>query len=133
MDIVSNSQTTTSETICNDGECVRITSTCTDGNCVESRLVVDGPEIVNDGNTDVVSIEADTDVVADSDDIDDSDVSDESDESGCDLRDYGFAIIFNGADMTLIFGIMGLIVLIVFMIAMFQKKKINLNKYKEKG
>ena len=129
MDIVSNSQTTTSETICNDGECVRITSTCTDGNCVESRLVVDGPEIVNDGNTDVVAdtdVVAVIDVVADIDESDDSGVvadSDDSKESGCDLRDYGFAIIFNGADMTLIFGIMGLIVLIVFMIAMFQKKK----------
>tara|TARA_B110000971_G_scaffold216521_1_gene251657 strand:+ start:588 stop:929 length:342 start_codon:yes stop_codon:yes gene_type:complete len=110
MPSISNSETTT----CNNGECVKTTERCTDGNCVESRVVVSSSN--TGANMPAVDDTGSTDSADSADSVD-------SDDTGCDLRDLGFAIVFNGVDMTWIFFIIGLIMFIVFLIGIFQLNK----------
>tara|TARA_Y100000996_G_scaffold408851_1_gene388585 strand:- start:812 stop:1183 length:372 start_codon:yes stop_codon:yes gene_type:complete len=109
--IVNNSRTE-----CNNGECVRITTNCVDGDCSETRTIVqDGVEQVD--------VEGSAGEIDTSDSSDSSD-SDSENENGsgiaCNTKDNNFAIIFNGRDFTLIFTVISLIMVIVFLVSLFQ-------------
>ena len=124
----------TSRTECNNGECIRITSTCIDGDCNEVRVVIPESELEpeppseprrarqarragghrNDQGPDSVDDEGD--------DESDDEGDDESDRGLCDVKDISFAIIFNGGDISLFFGIMCLIMLIVFAVGLIRIK-----------
>ena len=103
-----------SRTECNNGECVRITTNCVDGDCSETRTIVqDGVEQV-----DVEGSGGEIDT-SDSDSDSDSD-SENGSGNACNTKNNNFAIIFNGRDFTLIFTIISLIMIIVFLVSLFQ-------------
>ena len=113
-----------SRTECNDGECVRITTTCINGDCNEVRVVI--PESEVDAEPPREPRRARRARSAGSDTTDEGDDESETDSESegelCNVKAINFAIIFNGVDITLFFGIMCLIMFIVFIIGVIRIK-----------
>ena len=116
-----------SRTECNDGECVRITTTCIDGDCNEVRVVIPESEVEVEVDTELRRARrarrarsAGSDTTDEGDD--ESETDSESEGELCNVKAINFAIIFNGVDITLFFGIMCLIMFIVFIIGVIRIK-----------
>ena len=115
-----------SRTECNNGECVRITTTCIDGDCNEVRVVIPESEVEVDTEPPREPRRARRARRAGSDTTDEGDDESETDSESegelCNVKAINFAIIFNGVDITLFFGIMCLIMFIVFIIGVIRIK-----------
>tara|TARA_Y100000817_G_C16843074_1_gene538921 strand:+ start:834 stop:1211 length:378 start_codon:yes stop_codon:yes gene_type:complete len=113
-----------SRTECNDGECVRITTTCIDGDCNEVRVVIPESEVDTEPPREPRRARRARSAGSDTTDEgdDESETDSESEGELCNVKAINFAIIFNGVDITLFFGIMCLIMFIVFIIGVIRIK-----------
>ena len=90
-----------SRTECNNGECVRVTTTCIDGDCNEVRVVIPESEVDTEPPREPRRARRARSAGSDTTDEgdDESETDSESEGELCNVKAINFAIIFNGVDI----------------------------------